>query len=82
MKRFFDIFNEIILFIEKTPALAKFLDIVKNPQFLIELAFLTDMCGILNDLNLKLQGNGQSIFELSGAIKGFKNKLLRSFGNK
>lgn len=78
LKRFFGLKKEICLFIEsaKIAALQEYLEKIKGVKFQMELAFLTDITGILNDLNLKLQIKGQSIFELSSSISGFKKKIV------
>ena len=41
----------------------------------MDLAFLTDICGHLNDLNLKLQGKSQLITILHGDVSAFRIKL-------
>jgi hypothetical protein len=40
-----------------------------------DLAFLVDVTGYLNELNLKLQKQGQLVHELHGHVKAFCNKL-------
>jgi septation ring formation regulator EzrA len=46
-----------------------------DPEFLRELAFLSNITGHLNDLNLKVQGKEQTVSNLFGYINGFRNKL-------
>jgi hypothetical protein len=40
-----------------------------------DLAFLADVTGYLNELNLQLQKQGQLVHELHGHVKAFDNKL-------
>lgn len=49
---------------------------MQDPEFLADLAFLTDMTQHLNELNLKLQGKQHNIANLYGYVNGFKNKLI------
>lgn len=48
---------------------------LKDPEFLRQLAFLTDLTNHLNSLNLSLQGRNQTVSDLTGKINGFRNKL-------
>jgi len=48
---------------------------LESPDFLKELAFLTDILGHMNELNVKLQGRNQFITDLFGHINGFRSKL-------
>ncbi|GBP65968.1 General transcription factor II-I repeat domain-containing protein 2 [Eumeta japonica] len=55
-KRFYGLRNEIADFIEmKNNPLSK----LSDPKWICDLAFLVDLTGYLNDLNLKLQKQGQ-----------------------
>ncbi|KII67030.1 General transcription factor II-I repeat domain-containing protein 2 [Thelohanellus kitauei] len=72
LKRFYDLRQEI----------ADFLDIkgyktkeIKNADWLNDLAFLVDVTGYLNELNIKLQKQGQLVHQLHGHVKAFTNKL-------
>ncbi|XP_067942931.1 general transcription factor II-I repeat domain-containing protein 2-like [Watersipora subatra] len=40
-----------------------------------DLAFLVDICGHLNDLNLKLQGKNKTIINTLPAVQAFSHKL-------
>ncbi|XP_025405785.1 general transcription factor II-I repeat domain-containing protein 2A-like [Sipha flava] len=77
MERFFSIRNEIPAFLNKyvlsdtTEQEEKFQD----PEFLKQLAFITDLTNHLNSLNLSLQGRNQTVSDLVGIINGFWNKL-------
>lgn len=77
MERFFTIRKQIPAFLSEyvssdtTELEEKFQD----PEFLRQLAFLTDLTNHLNSLNLSLQGRNQTISDLIGLINGFRNKL-------
>ncbi|XP_072375249.1 general transcription factor II-I repeat domain-containing protein 2A-like [Diabrotica undecimpunctata] len=77
MERFFAIRKEIPAFLNKyvssdtTELEEKF----KDPEFLRQLAFITDLTNHLNMLNLSLQGRNQTVSDLIGMINGFRNKL-------
>ena len=47
----------------------------QHPEFIWQLAFLTDFTNHLNSLNLSLQGRNQTVSDLIGIINGFRNKL-------
>lgn len=51
------------------------MDYSEDSKWLCDLAFLTDICGHLNDLNLKLQGKSQFITKLYSDISAFRMKL-------
>ncbi|XP_072389291.1 general transcription factor II-I repeat domain-containing protein 2A-like [Diabrotica undecimpunctata] len=77
MERFFAIRKVIPAFLNKyvssdtTELEEKF----KDPEFLRQLAFITDLTNHLNMLNLSLQGRNQTVSDLIGMINGFRNKL-------
>ena len=52
-----------------------FLDFLHNPEKMEAVAFLTDMTSHMNDLNLKLQGNGNTVCQLISAVRAFQRKL-------
>lgn len=77
MERFFAIKKEIPTFLNKyvpsdTTELEKKFE---DPEFLVQLAFLTDLINHLNILNSSLQGKNQTISILVGIINGFRSKL-------
>jgi glutaredoxin-related protein len=72
LRRFYDLRQDI----------ADFMDIkgntinqVKDDVWMCDLAFLVDVTGYLNELNLKLQKQGQLVHELHGHLRAFCNKL-------
>ncbi|XP_072389335.1 general transcription factor II-I repeat domain-containing protein 2A-like [Diabrotica undecimpunctata] len=77
IKRVFTIRKKIPAFLNKyvssdtTELEEKF----KDPEFLRQLAFITDLTNHLNMLNLSLQGRNQTVSDLIGMINGFRNKL-------
>ncbi|KII69477.1 hypothetical protein RF11_11124 [Thelohanellus kitauei] len=48
---------------------------IKNAEWSCDLAFLVDVTGYLNELNIKLQKQGQLVHQLHGHVKAFTNKL-------
>ncbi|XP_067932979.1 general transcription factor II-I repeat domain-containing protein 2B-like [Watersipora subatra] len=56
-------------------AAERFLEILRSEHSLRDMAFLTDILAYLNDLNLKLQGEGRNVVELWQAVTSFKDKL-------
>jgi len=48
---------------------------LSNPEWIADLAFTVDMCAFLNELNVKLQGNGLLINDMVSKIKAFEQKL-------
>jgi hypothetical protein len=77
LERFFALRSEIPIFlIENVKAnTAGLKNLLHDPEFLRVLAFLSDITGHLNDLNLKLQEKEQTVSNLFGYINGFRNKL-------
>ncbi|KAL4104099.1 hypothetical protein QTP88_019412 [Uroleucon formosanum] len=72
LKRFFGLRREIQIFmIEKNKPVEEF----ENEQWMYDLTFLTDISAHLNELNLKLQKQSKTIFELISDVKSFEIKL-------
>jgi len=72
LNRFFALREEIYYFMKlkknEVPQL-------NDAKFICDLAFLTDLTGHLNALNLKLQGKRQVITQMYDSVKSFKVKL-------
>jgi hypothetical protein len=72
LKRFYNLRNEISNFFElKGKSIAQ----LKDDKWVCDLAFLIDVTGYLNEMNLKLQTQGQMVHELYGHVKAFCTKL-------
>ncbi|XP_056642605.1 general transcription factor II-I repeat domain-containing protein 2A-like [Diorhabda sublineata] len=72
LKRFYELRNEIADFIKiKDKPLSE----LSDPKWICDLAFLVDLTGYLNDLNLKLQKQGQLVNDLDNHLKAFQIKL-------
>jgi putative ubiquitin-RnfH superfamily antitoxin RatB of RatAB toxin-antitoxin module len=72
LQRFLILIEEIKMFLkEKNQPV----DYLEDSKWICDLAFLTDICGHLNDLNLKLQGKSQLITTLHGDVSAFRIKL-------
>lgn len=52
-----------------------FLEILQSENSMRDMAFLTDILGHLNGLNLKLQGEEKNVTELWQTVTSFSNKL-------
>lgn len=72
LKRFYDLRKEIADFMEMKE---KTLPQICDPTWLCDLAFLVDITGHLNDLNLKLQKQGQLVNQLYSHLIAFQNKI-------
>ena len=48
---------------------------IANEEWLLDLAFLVDITGMLNELNLDLQGKDKTIVDMISAVTAFKQKL-------
>ncbi|XP_068121767.1 general transcription factor II-I repeat domain-containing protein 2A-like [Hyperolius riggenbachi] len=70
-------------FRELCPEIKDFLLLNKYPeyqqlsdnQWLLDLAFLTDLTNMLNDLNLELQGKEKNVINMISSVNAFKRKL-------
>lgn len=72
LKRCFELCEEICLFMESK---GKDTTELRDKEFLCEVAFLCDIAGHLNELNLLLQGRGRVISDMYSTVRAFKNKL-------
>jgi hypothetical protein len=72
LKRFNDLIDEIISFLEEKD---KQTGMLKEQSFKCDLAFLVDVTAHLKDLNKKLMGKNQFISQLVNAVSAFKLKL-------
>ena len=77
LERFFAIRKEIPEFLNKfvSSDTTELEEEIQSPEFLKQLAFLTDMTNHLNTLNLSLQGRNQVVSDMVGIVNGFRNKL-------
>lgn len=46
-----------------------------DDQWLLDLAFLTDLTNMLNELNLELQGKDKTVVNMISSVNAFKRKL-------
>uniref|UniRef100_A0A8C9YYR3 SPIN-DOC-like zinc-finger domain-containing protein n=1 Tax=Sander lucioperca TaxID=283035 RepID=A0A8C9YYR3_SANLU len=49
--------------------------LLEDTEWTLDLAFLTDITGKLNDLNCKLQGKGKTVVDMISALNAFKAKM-------
>ena len=72
LKRFIALKDEITKFSETEP---QDFSELNDSSWNEDLFFLCDITSHLNDLNIKLQGKGKLVFDLLGAVNGFRVKL-------
>uniref|UniRef100_A0A087XSU0 Uncharacterized protein n=1 Tax=Poecilia formosa TaxID=48698 RepID=A0A087XSU0_POEFO len=48
---------------------------LKDDQLLLDLAFLTDLTNMLNDLNIELQGKDKTVINMISLVNAFKRKM-------
>lgn len=80
--QFFDLLEEIRTFLTSK---GQTFEQLNNINWLLDLAFLTDICQKLNILNLELQGKDKHLAEMISSIKAFKAKLqfwINNFSKK
>lgn len=73
LERFFNLRKDIALFMDAKGKPVKELD---DSQWILDLAFLTDLTKHLNSLNLALQGRNKVISEVVDTVVAFKRKFL------
>lgn len=76
LNQFFSLRNEVVTFLESSDQLRQYAQKLKDPSFLLDLAFLCDITKYLNELNLCIQRRHKNIFDLISTIKSFKRKLI------
>ncbi|CAG9791321.1 unnamed protein product [Diatraea saccharalis] len=72
LERFQELLPEIISFLDQR---GDDTEILKSESWLCDLAFLTDVTGHLNSINLELQGKDKTIMDMISTINSFKSKL-------
>ena len=70
LKRVFDLREELVIFL--TEYNANLASLVVDVAWLAKLAYLVDIFGALNELNLSLQGTNTNILRSHGKISAFK----------
>ena len=73
LARVFELRESIEMFLRERNS--DFLQYFEDPNFIISLAYLADIFGILNSLKISLQGRGVTILEAEEKIKSFQEKL-------
>ncbi|GBP57949.1 General transcription factor II-I repeat domain-containing protein 2A [Eumeta japonica] len=74
VKRFYELKNEVADFMQiKNKPLSE----LSDPKWICDLAFLIHLTGYLNDLNLKLQKQGQLVNGIADYSRKTKNNLLQ-----
>ncbi|KAF7249276.1 Rho guanine nucleotide exchange factor 37 [Varanus komodoensis] len=73
LKRFFELRAEVKTFMEKD---GMAVPVLRDPKWLMDLAFLVDITRELNVLNKKLQGQGQFVSAAYDNVRAFSTKLV------
>lgn len=74
LSRVYELRNEVYVFL--TEKQSQWANIFEDDIWVTKLAYLSDIFGILNELNLKLQGKNYDIFQYLEHILGFQKTLL------
>jgi hypothetical protein len=74
LKRVYDLHEELAVFFTEKGKM-EFKDLFSQDEKLNQIAYLTDMFGLLNQLNISLQGHNSSIIDLYDKIKSFQMKV-------
>lgn len=77
LHRIMQMYETIIQFLKSADnnRAKEFLVFLQSDSTRLKLSFLTDILGHMNELNLRLQGQGHSIFELHDCVRSFSAKL-------
>ena len=76
LERIWILRHDLLTFLETCGDSAQvFVDMLKSEESMTNLAFLVDICGHLNKVNLKLQGKDKSIIDMHLAVKSFALQL-------
>ena len=77
MERFLELTAEVKAFLSlsKNKAAAEHLALLRDAHFMSTVAFLSDIFGHLNDLNLKLQGREKLIVDIVEKLESFMSKI-------
>lgn len=73
LHRFFSLRDEINTFLEMK---GRPEELLRDPKWVSNLAFLSDVTGHLNTLNISLQGENHSVVDLVQTIQAFRKKLI------
>ena len=76
--KFLQRFRELCLEIKEFLLVAKHAEYnqLNNDQWLLDLAFLTDLTNMSNKLNLELQGKDKTMVNMTSSVNDFKRKKL------
>ncbi len=77
LERFWDIRKDLEMFLsqQKNAKARHYLDFLRNDDSIELVAFLVDITSHLNELNLRLQGQGNTVCDLMAAVRSFETWL-------
>lgn len=77
LSRLHELLHEFNIFvIEHTATHSHFIQYLEDDKWKIKLAYLADIFGHLNELNLQIQGKGMNCFIFMNKIDAFKKKMV------
>jgi hypothetical protein len=74
LKRVYDLLDELAVPFHRKGKM-EFKDLFSQDEKLNQIAYLADMFGVLNQLNISLRGHNSSIIDLYDKIKSFQLKV-------
>lgn len=77
LERFWVIRKDLEMFLsqKKNVKARHYLDFLRNDDSIELVAFLADITSHLNELNLRLQGQGNTVCDLMAAVRSFERRL-------
>ncbi len=77
LERFWDIRKDLEMFLsqQKNAKARHYLDFLRNDDSIELVAFIVDVTSHLNELNLRLQGQGNTECDLMAAVRSFERRL-------
>lgn len=75
LSRFHELLHEFFIFATENKDCSHFLEYLNDDEWNVKLAYLADIFGHLNELNLQIQGTGMNCFTFMNKIDAFKKKL-------
>ncbi|XP_073702034.1 SCAN domain-containing protein 3-like [Garra rufa] len=77
LERFWAIRKDLEMFLsqQKNVKASHYLDFLRDNDTMEAVAFLVDITSHLNELNLKLQGQGNTVCDLMAAVRSFERRL-------
>lgn len=72
LSRLHELLHEFNVFVIENESCSNFLQYLEDDEWKVKLAYLADIFGLLNELNLQIQGTGMNCFTYMNKIDAFK----------